>query len=257
MAAGGCNPQAPQPLFNGFARRLPWTNDCKSTVAMSRRLLMKHTFRSFSHQGFTLVEFVVALAVSAILVASTLGFLNRSTAPAKFANTAAEVASAVRRARAEAMARGVATAFLVDTVGKRWWILESATGTVDLTTLNTASLLTSTPALPIITSGSLPAEVTFGPAAGYGSVLPDPFSGVPVAMGTSVNYAYCSFCVSGTNNGFGAITFQPGGQVAFSAGPAGSGQQLTMTGTNPVTTGNRIRLIAIAAQSGVTAVFDK
>jgi hypothetical protein len=80
-----------------------------------------------------------------------------------------------------------------------------------------------------------------------GQALPMPFSGIPTGFvnivladggsggianiisdggSTAPNFAYCSFCDTGT--GKGAITFLPSGGAVFSGGPSTVGQQLSI-----------------------------
>lgn len=214
--------------------------------------------RPQSPRGFTLIELAIVLAIVSILAGLSLSALQAMKTRATFSNVSAEMAMAVRRTRAEAFGRGTPTAFVVDTVGKRWWSLE-APGGVNLDSFDpTLALFDANATLQarLITSGKLGTAASFGPSAGYGVALQAPFAAIPVLSTQSPALPYCSFCrASGTNTGFGVIQFSPAGRTTFSGGPAGLGQQFTLTGLS----GNATRtvLVAVVARTGAVEIQEK
>jgi prepilin-type N-terminal cleavage/methylation domain-containing protein len=203
-------------------------------------------------RGVTLIELVVVLAVISAMLAFTWNGLRKMKNPRVYSNSAAEIVAALRRTRAEALARGVSTAFVIDTATGRFWGFEARTG-LDLNTFNVATLTPGNPlAPPIFVRGQLATGMTFGPAAGYGVAPPPPFAGLPI---TGLPYNFCSFCSTGTNSGWGSILFQPGGQAAFSGGPVGQGQQFTVTGS--VDQGSRTLLVGVVGRSGMVTSFER
>jgi prepilin-type N-terminal cleavage/methylation domain-containing protein len=203
--------------------------------------------------GFTLVEMAVVLAVIAVVAAIVLGGLEATRKRASYSGAVGDIVTSLRKTRAEAFGRGIYTAFIVDTVGGRWWGIEAPNG-ITLSTFNPSAPGT------VILTGSLPNGTTFGPTAGYGVALPDPFAGIPVLSGQSPNFNYCSFCnTSQPNQGFGEILFEPAGSVQFSGGPPGVGQQFTLQGTIQTSVGNslqRTTAVAITAFNGVIEQFE-
>jgi prepilin-type N-terminal cleavage/methylation domain-containing protein len=203
-------------------------------------------------KGFTLIEMVVVLAVIAAIATVTLNGMAKAKGPRIYSNSTAELVAALRRTRAEALARGVSTAFLVDTATGRFFGFEAKNG-LDLNVFDPSTLTPGNPlAPPIFVRGQLASGVTFGPAAGYGAAPPAPFNGLPIS---GLGYNYCSFCSTGANAGYGAIVFQPGGQALFSAGPTGQGQQFTVTGT--ITQGSRKLLVGIVSRTGMVVTFER
>jgi prepilin-type N-terminal cleavage/methylation domain-containing protein len=207
-------------------------------------------------RGFTLIELAVVLAIISVILGLSISALQAMKTRATFANVSAETAMAVRRARAEAFGRGTPTAFVLDTVGKRWWSLEAPSG-VNLDSFDPTNAVFD-PARParLIASGKLGTAASFGPAAGYGVALQAPFAAIPVLSTQAPALPYCSFCrASGTNTGFGAILFTPAGRTTFSGGPAGLGQQFTLTGQS----GNATRtvLVAVVERTGAIEIQEK
>lgn len=204
-------------------------------------------------RGFTLIELFLALSILAIMAALSVAALGSIQRRAEVGAIFGDVAGAVRLTRAQAMANGARTAFVVDTVGKRWWGLDAPTG---------LNLDTFDPAAPgtVITSGTLPDRVSFGPAEGYGGTLAAPFAGIPVRADAPVAPAlnYCSYCRSGaaTKTGFGLVIFESDGRARFeSTAPKTVGHQFTLTGA--AETGTRTMAVAIVAQTGLVETFDK
>ncbi|MCI0571755.1 MAG: prepilin-type N-terminal cleavage/methylation domain-containing protein [Myxococcaceae bacterium] len=192
--------------------------------------------------GFTLLELAVALAIAAILTALSVAALDGLRTRASFSNVSARIAQGVRQTRAEAFGRGVATAFIVDTVDGRWWGVEAPDG-FDVDAFDPAAPGT------VIVSGSFPEGITFGPTDGYGASLAAPFAGVPVTSA-------CSFCRdAGTNQGFGAVVFEPRGGARFLGAPRAMGHQFTLTGTHRGAT--RTLAVAILGLSGVVETFER
>jgi prepilin-type N-terminal cleavage/methylation domain-containing protein len=204
-------------------------------------------------RGFTLVELAVVMAVIGLVAATVIGGIEALRKRAWFTGSVGELVTSLRMTRAEAFGRGVYTALVIDTVGGRWWAIEAPNG-INLSTFNPSAPGT------LITSGSLPNGTTFGPTAGYGLALPDPFAGIPVLPVQSPNFNYCSFCnTAPPNQGFGEILFEPGGGVQFSGGPPGTGQQFTLQGTvqNSLNSSVRTTAVAITALNGVIEQFDQ
>lgn len=204
-------------------------------------------------RGFTLLEIATVLAIIAIVSAIGLGALSLVQKRADYSGTVGYLVGSIRRTRSEAFGRGINTAFVVDTAGGRWWGVEAPTGW---------SLNTFNPSSPgsVITSGSFPAGIQFGPTAGYGVALPDPFSGIPTLSGQTPapNYTYCSFCnTSAPNPGFGAILFDTTGGATFMAGhtAAGAGEQFTVQGNYGSVV--RTSAVAIVGRTGVVENFEQ
>ena len=203
--------------------------------------------------GFTLVELVVVIAVIGVVAAIVLGGIESLRKRASFTGAVGDIVTSLRKTRAEAFGRGIYTAFIVDTVGGRWWAIEAPNG-ISLSTFNPSAPGT------VILTGSLPNGTVFGPTGGYGLALADPFAGIPILSGQSPNLNYCSFCNTGApNQGFGEILFEPAGSVQFSGGPPGVGQQFTLQGTIQSSAGVAVRTTAvtITALSGVIEQFDQ
>jgi prepilin-type N-terminal cleavage/methylation domain-containing protein len=199
--------------------------------------------------GFTLLEMMVAVALVAVLAALSLSAYDRLTSQANFSGVLGNLVTSLRRTRVEAAGRGVATSFVVDTANNRWWGIEAPIGwTLD----------GFDPAAPgkVIVSGTFPTgsgKTVFGPAAGYGTVLPAPFATVPVTSSQLAALPYCSFC---NPEGRGAIVFQPNGTASFSGGPTvplPQGQQFTVQ--SPMD--GRTVLIAVIARTGLVEVFEQ
>lgn len=187
-------------------------------------------------RGFTLVELAVVLGILAILgaisITAVMGLKRRST----FADASGALATDLRFSRAEAFSRGNPVTMVVDTAAGRWWVIE----TPGVFSLTSPAFNPATPAVPpnrLISEGTLPSGVVFGPAAtGYGTALPAPFSAVPASPSSSPACAsglcHCSFCDATTLRG--AVTWEPGGRVTFSGGAASAiGQQLTLQDGTP------------------------
>jgi prepilin-type N-terminal cleavage/methylation domain-containing protein len=191
--------------------------------------------------GFTIVEMLTAMAIIAVLAGLSVVAMNRLKARGNFSSATGDFIGALRAARAEAFARGDNTVMVVDISGQQWWTIEDVAGTFTLT-----GFVPSAPVWPtgdrLISSGVLPNSVIFGPANGWGTALPAPFSGIPTGFvnlpdggvanitadggSSSPNFNYCSFCDPGTK--LGAITFLPSGGALFSGGPLTMGQQIAM-----------------------------
>jgi hypothetical protein len=193
---------------------------------------------------------MVVVGIVAVLTAMSLGGYERLTSRANFSSVLGNLTTSLRRTRSEAAGRGVATAFVVDTRGNRWWGIEAPAGW---------TLKGFDPAAPgtIIVSDTFPTgsgKGVFGPAAGFGAALPAPFATVPVIRSQSPALPYCSFCNPDT--GMGAIVFQPNGAASFSGGTlvAGAqGQQFTIQGPNDA----RTVLLAVTARTGAVEVFEQ
>ena len=191
-----------------------------------------------------MIEMVVVLAIISIVAATAIATLGNLKGRVSFTSASTEVVSGLRLARATALGRATPTAFMIDSVGGRWWAIEAPVG-LSVTTFNPSSPGT------VISSGVLPSGISFGPSAGYGRALAAPLSGVPVMPAQSPSLPYCSFCVS---SGMGMIRFETGARATFSAGPDTVGQQFSMTGLlNGV---RRTMVVAIVGRTGATYDFE-
>ncbi len=222
-----------------------------STLSVTQRA-PAHAIKQTSSRGFTLLEAVTVLAVVGVVTTIVLGGLELLRKSSLFTGSSGDLITSLRKTRAEAFGRGTYTAFIIDTVGGRWWGIEAPNG-MNLSTFNPSSPGT------VIVSGTLPGGTVFGPTAGYGVALPVPFAGIPVLPSQSPNFNYCSFCnTANPNMGFGEILFEPAGSVQFSGGPPSTGQQFTMQGSFQASGGSRVRTIAVAitAFNGVIEKFE-
>jgi len=210
------------------------------------------TRQPVARRGFTLLEAVTVLAVIGVVTTIIVGGLEILRKSSLVTGSSGDLITSLRKTRAEAFGRGTYTAFIIDTIGGRWWGIEAPNG-MNLSTFNPSSPGT------VILSGSLPSGTIFGPSGGYGVALPTPFAGIPVLPGQSPNFAYCSFCnTANPNQGFGEILFEPAGSVQFSGGPPGIGQQFTIQATLQSAGGLRVRTMAVAitALNGVIEKFE-
>lgn len=202
-----------------------------------------------SSRGFTILETLTVLAVVGIITGIVLGGMEILRKSSMFSGSSGDLITSLRKTRAEAFGRGIYTAFIIDTVGGRWWGIEAPNG-INLSTFNPSAPGT------VIVSGTLPTEMVFGPSGGYGAALPAPFAGIPTLPGQSPNFNYCSFCnTSSPNTGFGEILFEPAGSAQFSGGPASVGQQFTMQGAFQGRT--RTTAVAITTFSAVVEKFER
>jgi hypothetical protein len=222
--------------------------------ASQRATVITHRFSAQpvhrgSSPGFTIIEAVTVLAVIGVLAGIVIGGIEILRKSAMFSGTSGDLITSLRKTRAEAFGRGIYTAFIIDTVGGRWWGIEAPNG------MNLSIFSPSAPGT-VIVSGALPTGMVFGPSGGYGVALPAPFAGIPILPAQSPNFNYCSFCNTGSpNQGFGEILFEPAGSAQFSGGPAGVGQQFSMQGTFQGRT--RTTAVAITAFSGVVEKFEQ
>jgi prepilin-type N-terminal cleavage/methylation domain-containing protein len=231
-------------------------------LASIRRVLHRPHPRSADHarpgsgraslrpRGITLLEVMVVVGIVAVLTAMSLGGYERLTSRANFSSVLGNLMTSLRRTRSEAAGRGVATAFVVDTRGNRWWGVEAPAG------WTLGGFDPSSPGTVIVkdTFPTGSGKAVFGPEAGFGAALPAPFATVPVLAAQSPALPYCSFCNPDT--GLGAIVFQPTGAASFSGGtlaPGSQSQQLTIQGPND----GRTVLLAVTARTGVVEVFEQ
>jgi prepilin-type N-terminal cleavage/methylation domain-containing protein len=218
-------------------------------------------------RGFTLIEMMMVVAIVGVLAGMAAMALSRMKTRGNFASATGDFAATLRAARAEAFGRGNPTVVIVDTQAGAWWAIEDVLGTFTLASFDPANPAPSNPdgglGDRLIYRGTLPSGVSFGPSGGIGQALPMPFSGIPTGYvnivladggsggtanitadgGSSApNFAYCSFCDTGT--GKGAITFLPSGGATFSGGPGTVGQQLS------------IQDLALDGGGGATSIID-
>jgi hypothetical protein len=204
-------------------------------------------------RGFTLVEAAVTTALVAVLAALAINAYSGLKRTSSFSAVAGDMLSGYADTHLEALGRGTRTVFVVDTVGGRWWGVEDVGSDFSLDAFN--------PAIPVvapdrlIVSGTLGANVKFGPTAGWGSSFDVPFAKFPSTTAAGANYAYCSFCkTTGTNTGFGAITFVTGDPARFSGGPTSTpGQVFSVTDT----AGISVTAVAVVARTGIAQVFSR
>lgn len=193
---------------------------------------------------------MVALSIVAVLAAMSMGAYDQFTSRADFSSVLANLVTSVRLTRSEAAGRGVATAFVIDTRANRWWGVEAPSGW---------SLGAFDPSNPgrVIASDTFPngsGKAVFGPADGYGAMLPQPFASVPVVSSQSPALPYCSFC--STSTGMGAIVFQPNGTASF-AGLPGTGRAQGQQFTIRSAADGRTVLLAVMGRSGMLEVFER
>jgi prepilin-type N-terminal cleavage/methylation domain-containing protein len=221
-------------------------------------------------RGFSLIEMMTVLAIVGILAGMAAVGLSQLKVRGNFASATGDFVSTLRTARAEAFARGDNTVVVVDTAGGRWWAIEDVAGNFSLSAFSA-----STPAPSpgrLIYSGSLPVGVSFGPSAGIGQALGQPYSGIPTGFVNIVlpdggsggtadisvdggsaapNFKYCSFCR--TSDGLGAITFLPSGGASFNGqGPLSVGQQISMSSVADGGVGYGIIEFAIVGATGAS-----
>jgi prepilin-type N-terminal cleavage/methylation domain-containing protein len=208
-------------------------------------------------RGVTLLELAVVLGIIAIMTALAVGSLQRVKSRASFSGVSNEVVSELKRTRIEALNKGVYTAFIINTNAtganaNTWWGIQTTNG-FDLPTFQSNPWGCNTPpSCVILTNGTLPTGISFGPATGYGAALPAPLNGIALAATSK-----CSFCAS-SPAGWGSVLFSPGGAPTFSNTPAGTGQQFTLQGTlDTGTTTPRIRTIAVVAKNGLIESYEK
>ena len=154
-----------------------------------------------SARGFSLIEAVTVVAIIGIVSGIVIGGIELLRKSGAFTGASGDIITGLRKTRAEAFGRGTYTAFIIDTVGGRWWGIEAPNG-INLSTFN--------PSAPgkLIISGSLPSGTVFGPTGGYGAALPAPFSAIPTLPTQSPNLNFCSFCnTDNPNQGFGEMLF--------------------------------------------------
>ncbi len=224
-------------------------------LASIRRVLhrphaLRADHRAAPRRGFSMLEVVVTIGIIATLAALSVGAYDRIVARADFSSVLANLVTSVRQTRSEAAGRGVATAFVVDTVNNRWWGVEAPLG------WSIAAFDPNNPGT-VIVSDTFPTgngKAVFGPTAGYGAALPAPFRTVPVISSQAPSLPYCSFCDRGT--GLGAIVFQPNGTASFGGNVTSAtalGQQFTIQSAGD----GRTVLLAVIARTGVVEVFER
>jgi prepilin-type N-terminal cleavage/methylation domain-containing protein len=196
-------------------------------------------------RGFTLMEMLITVAIVGTLAGMSAVALNRMKSRGTFASATGDFLATLRTARAEAFARGNPAVVVVDSAAGLWWSVEDVNGDFSLASFDPAAPAPSPDRL--LYSGRLPSGTSFGPQDGWGTALPQPYSGIPTGYVTIVladggsggvadisadggssapNFKYCSFC--DTSSKRGAITFLPSGGASFSGGPLTIGQQISL-----------------------------
>jgi prepilin-type N-terminal cleavage/methylation domain-containing protein len=212
------------------------------------------------HRGFTLIEMVVAMAIVGIMAGLSIAALSGLKKRGNFVSATGDLLEGLRLTRAEAFSRQAPCVFIIDTVGNRWWSIIDIANAFNLTTFAPA---TPAPAPAVLlASGTLPTGVIFGPSGtpgGYGATyLPAPYGGIPGNTSTSPTpYGYCTFCLSsGTNAGFGSISFYGAGSAVFSANSSAFGNQFTIQSPQPGGSGLQTMTFAVVARTGAPATFE-
>lgn len=200
------------------------------------------------------MEMMTVLAIVGILAGMSAAALGRMKNRGNFSSATGDFLATLRTARAEAFARGNPTVVIVDAQAGSWWAVEDVDGNFALASFNPA---TPAPAPDrLIYAGQLPTSASFGPVNGWGSALPQPWSGIPTGYVNIVladggsggtadisvdggsaapNFKYCSFCDSSSKRG--AITFLPSGGARFNGGPLAVGQQISLQDIQSATDG--------------------
>jgi prepilin-type N-terminal cleavage/methylation domain-containing protein len=194
--------------------------------------------------GFTLVETMIVVSVTAILSAFAAATMSGLKERSSFSDAVAEVTGGLALARAESIGRGAYTAFVLDAPSGQWWSLE-----VD-EEFDVSDFDPDDPGT-VMSSGTLPSTAKFSAPSTSLALLPAPFAQVPVKSTQSPALPYCSFCLS---TGRGSVVFQPGSQPVFSAGPSTNGQQFMLRRKDGV---DGTRVVAILGHNGLTEVFSR
>jgi prepilin-type N-terminal cleavage/methylation domain-containing protein len=222
------------------------------------------------NRGFTIVEALTVVAIVGVLAGLSAIALNRLKRRGNFSSATGDFISGLRTCRAEAYARGDNTVMIIDAAHGQWWAIEDVAGNFSLAT-NTWNPIVAPARL--LSSGTLPSGVIFGPANGWGTALPAPYSGIPTGFVTlpdggsanittdggsaAPNFNYCSFCDPSTK--LGAITFLPSGGALFNSGPLTIGQQIAIEDIGGLPDGGGaydIYDFAIVAATGSVGIYS-
>ena len=196
-------------------------------------------------RGFSLVELATVLAIIAITSAITIYALGGVGKRANYSATTGGLITDLRKTRAEAYGRGSTTVFVVDSVGGNYWGIEDVSNNFSLANFNPA---TPAPAPDnLLVSGTFAKGLAFGPATGFGPVLPAPYSSI-------LANSACTFCGTfGSNVGFGSVLFQASGGAQFSSGAA-AGASFTVS--QNLGSATQIMTIAILGRTGGAEYFE-
>lgn len=197
-------------------------------------LKLDYGFVPRAPKGFTLMETLIAIAVLGIIAAMSANAFGRLKDRNSFAGATQDVLSTMRAARADAFGKGTNMVFVVDTMAKKFWLVQDDQATITPDTFDFTKPET----------GTIPTNVSFAPATHVAFTAP--YAGVPV-------FPACSFCDA---HGRGTISFLAGGGALFNGQAAqfvstaqpGVGHQLVMKDTSPGGTG--IVAILVVGETG-------
>jgi prepilin-type N-terminal cleavage/methylation domain-containing protein len=216
---------------------------------------LPHARRGLS-AGFTLIEVMTVLVIIGITMGLGISYLSNFNRRGNFAGATGDLQVALRMAKAEAYNRGTSVVFIVDTAGGNYYVVEDVANGINIAT--TAFNPNALPANDkMILQGTFPPTVSFAsaaPTAYSGSkTLPAPYDTLPTSTTTG-----CTFCnaSSGTNPGFGSITFTIGTGAVFSplTAPPTNGT-MTVASSGQTTVANRM-VFAIVGRTGTFETFE-
>ena len=189
--------------------------------------------RPTSPHGFTLVELVVAIAITVTLSALAWSNLWRLRPRAQLADASSELVALVHGARQHALATGNDVAVMIfpsfHSSGSTGRVIVYEDGNADFfSDLGAVNFAGYDPAAlnhgsrsQIVADYDLPRNVVIGPAAGAGTsaALVAPLAAIPIDVD-------CSFCKADGDRR-GAIRFDSRGRAFFYSANAGAGQPAT------------------------------
>jgi prepilin-type N-terminal cleavage/methylation domain-containing protein len=218
---------------------------------------LPHARRGFS-AGFTLIELMTVVVLIGIVSGLGIAYLGNFKRRGNFATATGDLQVALRMAKAEAYNRGTSVVFIVDTAGGKYYVVEDVVNGINIaTTAFNPNALPSTVTPPVndkmIMQGTFPSTVSFAsaPPTNYATALPAPYASLPVTNG-------CTFCnSSGTNAGFGSITFAIGSGAVFSnpTAPPSAGGTMTIASSGQTTVANQM-IFAIVGRTGTFETFE-